>query len=270
MFIYDGNKLDTTDFSSNEYLKVNSCGTQYISLDDMMTLRNAGREDYLLLLVCKGSCTAYYEGQTYTLNNGNIIIYPPHAKQKYIFSPQSSALWCHFTGQAVEEILASHKISCGVHEAKPQSTVFESFLTLIRRNSQGDAKLLSNPSLLELLFHISCAISNQEIKEIPQSISATLDFIHLNYHKSVTLDDLARLSGYSKSRFSHLFSETVGYAPKQYINELRLKSSLDMLLSTKLSIGEISVSCGFDDQLYFCKLFKKKYGVSPTQYRKSK
>ena len=270
MIIYDGNKFDTTNFSSKDYLKVNSCGVQHTALEGMTTLRDIGREDYLILLMCKGDSEVYYGETKYTLKIGNLVIYPPHAKQKYVFSPESSALWCHFTGYAAEEILASYGINCGVHAISANNTVIEKFLALIRKNMQSETQALSNPALLELLFYISRTITNQEKNDIPKSISSTLDFIHLNYHKEISLDTLSKLSGYSKSRFSHLFSEAVGSAPKQYVNELRLKSSLDMLLSTKLSVGEISSSCGFADQLYFCKLFKKKYGISPSQYRKGK
>ena len=97
-----------------------------------------------------------------------------------------------------------------------------------------------------------------------------LTYINSNYNKQITLEELANKSGYSKSRFSHIFSEVTGTTPIKYQNDLRLKISCEMLLSTKASITDIAYGCGFNDPLYYSRIFKKKYNLSPTEYRLSK
>ena len=61
----------------------------------------------------------------------------------------------------------------------------------------------------------------------------------------MTLDELAKKAGYSKSRFSHVFLEIVGMSPIKYHNDMRLKTSCELLHSTNLTIAEIARSCGF-------------------------
>ena len=128
---------------------------------------------------------------------------------------------------------------------------------------------IQNASLLELIYHISNASTQTEHTRSSDIITETLAYININYNKQLTLDELAKKSGYSKSRFSHLFFETVGTSPIKYQNDIRLKTSCELLHSTNLTITEIAQSCGFNDSLYFTRIFKKKYKTSPTQYRLS-
>jgi AraC-like DNA-binding protein len=60
----------------------------------------------------------------------------------------------------------------------------------------------------------------------------------------------------------------MGMSPKEYIIKLRLDRSMELLQCTDLSVGEISDIVGYQDPLYFSKLFKRKLGVSPAAYRK--
>ena len=73
--------------------------------------------------------------------------------------------------------------------------------------------------------------------------------------------------GYSK--FRRLFKDLTGYAPLQYIQELRLQKSKKLLLNTSLSLTEIAEEIGYDNADYFSTAFKKKNRVTPAAYRKN-
>lgn len=89
----------------------------------------------------------------------------------------------------------------------------------------------------------------------------------MNYNKQFTIEYLAEKAGYSKSRFAHLFKEITNMTPLSYRNDVRLTNACELLTGTNHSIGNIALSCGFEDPLYFCRIFKKKYGISPSEYR---
>ena len=74
--------------------------------------------------------------------------------------------------------------------------------------------------------------------------------------------------GYSK--FRRLFKEFTGYAPLQYLQELRLQRSKQLLASTNLSLAEIADRVGYDNADYFSAAFKKKNHITPTNFRKKK
>ena len=59
----------------------------------------------------------------------------------------------------------------------------------------------------------------------------------------------------------------MGRSPQQYLINLRLHNAQNMLLDTDLSVGEIARSVGYDDQLYFSRLFHRYFGTSPREYR---
>jgi len=266
MVIWDGSKLDTTDFKSENFLKINSCGFQHTPAD-YTVVRNSGRSDYHILLVMSGVCEVWFKDKAYTLGKGSLFLYAPGEKQNYSFKEESTSLWLHFTGTGAEKILDECAIKSGVYFLNAGSIIYETYSCLIRRHNQPGQKKLANASLLELLYHISDAIGNSENNEKNDNISSVLTYINMNYNKPLTISELAKLSGYSKSRFSHLFSQITGTTPIKYQNEVRLSNACEMLSSTGLSISEIAYLCGFSDPSYFCRIFSKKYKIPPTKYR---
>lgn len=268
MNTYDGNIKDTTNFATDKYLQINSCGFQSSSLPNTV-MRKKGRKDYHILLIDNGECELLHNDKLYMLSRGNIAIYAPNEEQKYSFFPGCSSLWCHFTGNLIEELFDSCKLTSGVYFFKPNKEIFESYSNLIQRFHLSYKRPLANASLLELIYHISNASMLSEQSRNSDIITQTLTYININYNKQLTLDELAKKARYSKSRFSHLFLEIVGMSPIKYQNDIRLKNSCELLHSTNLTIAEIAQSCGFKDPLYFSRIFKKKYKISPTQYRLS-
>ena len=89
-----------------------------------------------------------------------------------------------------------------------------------------------------------------------------------NYHERISLSDCAAQLDISYDYFQHKFKEITGYSPRNYLLNLRLKASKELLLNEQLSCTEISYRCGFSTSAQFSMLFKRKYGVSPQNFRK--
>ncbi len=268
MVVWDGNKNDTTNFVTDKYLKINSCGFQ-CAASDYTVIRRKGRHDYHILLVTGGTCEVFHNCKSYTLTEGSLILYEPYEEQEYSFKSGSTSLWCHFCGNIVGELLDSCNIKSGVYFLKPDKAIFESYSNLIQRFHQPGKKNLANPSFMELIYNISYAITFSEQKDNSDTILPILAYINTNYNKQITIDELAKKSGFSKSRFSHIFSHVTDTTPIKYLNDIRLKMSCEMLSATNESIAEIAIACGFNDPLYFSRLFKRKYGTTPSEYRLS-
>lgn len=268
MTVFDGNIMDATDFTTDKFLKINSCGFQYH--DNVQTIiRKRGRKDYHILLISKGRCRVLHGGKMHTLSAGNIVIYVPKEEQMYSYEAESSSLWCHFTGTAVDEILESSGISGGVYAPGNSKAIFESFSNMIRQFHLPGRENFANSAFLELVYNIADGLQNPVQNASTDALLSVLSYINENYHRQITLSELAKKAGYSKSRFSHIFSEMTGTTPIKYQNDIRLKNSCEMLSSNIYPISEIAISCGFSDPLYYSKIFKKKYGITPSQYRKS-
>lgn len=266
MKIWDGKIYDRTDRNSNRFLEINSCGFQ--NTDSGYTvIRKTGRNDYHILLINSGICQVLHSKKEHILTGGCLVIYAPGEEQRYSFKAESTSLWCHFTGTIVEELFAECEIKSGVYLFRPNKNLSEAYTKLIRCYHQPAKEKYAKAALIELLYCISeenSAFSQYSNNDILLPI---LTYINANYSGRISLEELAKRSGYSKSRFSHIFSEITGTTPIRYQNDIRLKVSCEMLVSTDYPVSQIAIECGFNDPLYYSKIFKKKYGISPSAYR---
>ena len=104
------------------------------------------------------------------------------------------------------------------------------------------------------------------------SINWLLDFItHIQKPELFTrpIQDIIALSNYSHSHFCTLFRKQYKRTFKSYINELRINYAVSLLQSTRMSVLDIALACGYSNPSHFSQLFKKQTGVSPLYYRKA-
>lgn len=100
-------------------------------------------------------------------------------------------------------------------------------------------------------------------------LSAAVEYMHECYQKSdVCIEDVAQKFGMSSKHFRTLFKSAYNSSPSQYLISLRLQAASKLLSETNMTVGEISEECGFCDVYYFSKLFKTRFGLAPTEYRK--
>lgn len=93
-------------------------------------------------------------------------------------------------------------------------------------------------------------------------------YIYGNLGVKINTADLARLCNLSESHFYHKFRETVGVSPYQYVIDERVKTACNLLRDSSKSVTEICFMLGFSSQSAFTNTFRKKMGVSPTEYRR--
>ncbi len=87
-----------------------------------------------------------------------------------------------------------------------------------------------------------------------------------NIAQPLSVEDLARYAGYSRSHFYRLFCSRTGKTPHAYLLELRIRTALRMLQSGNISVKEVTAACGFPDVSYFCKVFRKFYSTTPSNF----
>lgn len=94
-----------------------------------------------------------------------------------------------------------------------------------------------------------------------------INYIQEYYAESITLDSLAEVFKYSAYHLSTLFKEYTGISPIDYLIRFRLEIATKLLMTTDASIKEIAASIGYKDVYYFSRIFKKRKGLSPAQFR---
>ena len=111
----------------------------------------------------------------------------------------------------------------------------------------------------------------QELKtrrQVSPAIRACQEYMYKHLHTRVTLEDLARVSGFSAPYLSALFKKETGETISAYLLRLKIKAAQEMLLNTSLSTKEIGFYLNFSSQSYFIRCFKRLTGVTPREFRK--
>jgi AraC-like DNA-binding protein len=109
--------------------------------------------------------------------------------------------------------------------------------------------------------------TNRSIRKNTPSISKVKDHIDRNTQKNFKLEQLAAMADLSPSFFCKLFKRIVGVSPISYINANKIYLAKKMLTKTNMSVKEISIECGFENDTYFFTLFKSQLGISPLHFR---
>ena len=94
------------------------------------------------------------------------------------------------------------------------------------------------------------------------------EYMIVNHARKLSLEEAAALVGYSPAYFSRIFKDEMGISFKEALNGIRIEKSKNLLLSSTASIAEVCSMVGFNDQSYYCKVFKKLTGVTPDRFRK--
>jgi AraC-like DNA-binding protein len=98
-------------------------------------------------------------------------------------------------------------------------------------------------------------------------ISTVKETISSNFHKSWKVEELAETINLSKSRFKELFKQKTQLSPIQFVRHLRFEKAKELLKTTNLTVKEIGFAVGIHDQSGFVRDFKKRYNLTPTEYR---
>lgn len=112
------------------------------------------------------------------------------------------------------------------------------------------------------LKQYNCGLSNQRLQ-------AAIDYINAHLEFNISLEDLAQVAQINSCHyFCHLFKQSTGITPYQYVIQQRIKRAKRLLKLENLPLAEIALRCGFCNQSAFSRTFRKLVGVTPRSYRK--
>lgn len=267
------------DFKDKKHpLFVGSAGTYHLfTRPRLPTHRPRGRLDYQLLYVASGKAHFYFHGQEEIVTAGNMVLYRPKEEQRYYYYgiDHTEVYWVHFTGNNVKNILRKygfpereHVIHTGT--SLDYKRIYLQMIQELKLTKPHYEEVLVH--YLELLFVMISRLPEKKPKSKSSFLMDEMDravaYFHANYNHSVSIEEYARKHGMSVSWFIRNFKDYTGSTPTQYLLSLRISNAQSLLESTSYNVTEISEIVGYDNPLYFSRLFKKQCGVSPTEFRK--
>lgn len=100
-----------------------------------------------------------------------------------------------------------------------------------------------------------------------EKIVSTVSYMEENLYRPIRVSELASQVFLSVRQYDRLFNNVYGISPSAYLSELRLNRACLLMTDPQLPLGEIWEKCGFTDNAFFYRCFKKRFGVTPRQYR---
>lgn len=138
---------------------------------------------------------------------------------------------------------------------------------LFRQAAESRHRLLDSATVLELMYYLQHHAAGST--NAPTGfVSRAIDRIGQNIAWDMTLDDICRSVNVSKFHLCRSFREHTGMTVMEYILNTRIILAKNELAKTDEPIAQISGKCGFSSASYFCRVFRRKEGCTPLQYRK--
>ena len=265
------NSVGHQSIAENEVYPPNAHPTRYLfNVENGRTLN-----EYQLLYITKGRGTfcsksagkfSVKEGHMFLLFPGEWHTYKPDENTGW------NEYWIGFNGRIMEDWVKEGFFS-------KESPVFnvglnEELISLYKRAIMiADAQEANYQQALSGIVCnlVSMALYLSRNKDFNSSdISAQINSAKIAVHENVstiTPEELARLVCMSYSKFRKIFKEYTGFAPSQYIQEVRINMAKEMLTNTSRSIKEIAFDLGYENKDYFFTVFKKVVGTTPANYR---
>ena len=238
-----------------------------------------------IICMTEGEAIFFVDSQRYVIKKGEVLIISPYALHRTIIpTAELTSYYCicfdldlicdqwlksGLERQSVRgKILVQGEDGC---QGLLQRYIEDAFLACERKETGWEMIAIGNMSLLLGLLKKNEFFSENAISEKNSNFGKNvMQYIISNYSANVTSRDAANELYINHSFFCRLFKKTFGCCFTDYILAYRIEKAKEYLANTDLPVTEIAFKVGFNDCSYFCKAFKKRAGVSPLCYRKSK
>lgn len=259
-------------------LIVGSCGTYRLRTHERLpTWRPRGRIDYQLLYVASGKTVFYFNGEPKEVAAGHMVLFQPKQEQHYEYFAvdRPEVYWVHFTGSDVRNILKHYDIPLDRHVIYSGSSATYAYLFKEMIHELQTCRT-GFEELLEMYLRQIFLLVQRSWEERKPTVSSYLQeeidyarkYFNEHYNEDISIEEYAQSRGMSVSWFLRNFKQMTMKSPMQYILTIRINNAVSLLETTDYNVTEISTIIGYDNPLYFSRIFKKQKGVSPSDYRK--
>lgn len=149
---------------------------------------------------------------------------------------------------------------------KPEELLGANFQSLQELAQIGSDEQLA-PWLHRILDHVMDAIRDTHGRPASVPLCAAIEFMSAHLSEDISRDDIARAARLSPFHFSRLFKEHVGVGVRERLTRMRIERAAELMVHTDKPLVEIALECGFKDQSYFTKSFRRIVGMTPKVYR---
>lgn len=238
--------------------------------------RDKGANEYIFIYCTEGEGWVKLEDKKLTVRPNQFFMIPKHLKHSYGAHGSNpwSIYWIHFDGLLAPNLFERYwtknkKIVSVPFDSGPIKTFDQIFG--IYGSSSIDSQM-EHASILGLNFIGSFIFKDPDHgrsvgSDYGSLVDSIIDFMVKNLDKPYRSEDIARNFNYSQSYIFSLFKRETGYSLIHFFNLKKIQKSCEYIKYTDMTLKEISFKLGYQDPLYYSRIFKKYMGTSPKQYR---
>ncbi|MDQ0200725.1 AraC family transcriptional regulator [Neobacillus ginsengisoli] len=232
-------------------------------------------EYYVIGFIEEGQRYLVCKGEEYIINPGDLLLFNPydtHSCEQ--IDGKTLDYRCinvkpEVMKKAVLEINGNENLPCFKQSVLYHSEIVSNLRELHLKISQGESEFKKEELFLYLLEELIQTHSDLTIlspaSETSQEIKTVCNYLEENYTKTITLNDLSNLTGWSKYHLLRSFTKQKGISPYSYLETIRVNHA-KKLLEQGVKPIEVTFLTGFSDQSHLTKFFKRLVGLTPKQY----
>lgn len=221
-----------------------------------------------------GTLYTSIEDENYTVSSNQCIFYAPNQFHKQDTKDSSCSYLTVVADIQIDQKYREQLVNRVFTVDRDTRREIGAFVSFDFKNSSYDHEimiLLMEKIILSLLrgseekaHKITSTPMQQKFEN--EMIEQIILYINENIYSALNVEDLCEKFAISRSSLQSLFRNNIGLSPKEYISNLKLKKSKELIKESKYTISEISAILGFSSIHYFSRRFKQKFGMNPTDY----
>lgn len=225
----------------------------------------AGGTSAQSIAVRNGSCTTIESGASYNWSTQGPIAFT----HVYVRPDRFNQL----VGETFERDPAAVHLAERIGQYDP--LVMQLFDTLRPGRDDPDGDAVAEYMLDALILRLASLtgrgveFSRSRVAMVPTTLRRVCDYVDSHFAEQITLDDMARVAGYSRYHFVRAFREAMGIPPYAYLIRARVQHAARLLLLPDAAVADVAARTGFTTHAHFSTRFKEQVGVSPTEYRRT-
>ena len=235
-------------------------------------------DDNLLIYCVEGKGHASTRDWQGSLQPGEALLLPQGSSHQYHSDGDApwSIYWVHFRGDTAAQfnqfvmpkLASAPTVKAGV---SPQLIAhFRGLLSVQRTGYNTNAFINASNQLRHLLTGLALEVQQaQAHSQHSFDLEAVQNFMLENISEPLTLETLSAMARLSRYHFVAKYKALTGYSPIRHFLNMKMEHACQLLDSTPLSVKGVAAELGYEDQLYFSRLFTKTIGMSPRAYRRS-
>lgn len=233
---------------------------------------------YELYYMVKGEREYFIEDRFFPVKEGDLVFIPKQVFHRtdgegglrFLVHFSDAFLHKYFTDSLLSPLFGSIPfVFRGEHREKERIvSLLNTMLAEFSRNEE-QSETLQCGYLYQLLFTIANANNTYVPHNSPDArITQIIQYINENYNHIADIEQIAQHFFISKYHLCRFFRKNLGIPLISYVNTIKIREACALMRNGNFSMTQIALQCGFNSSSYFCKVFKKETGISPSEYQR--